>query len=53
MKRADFTVTDQEIICMDSSVKHAFTFTPSISFFVECESETGFDRPWSAALAPT
>jgi predicted 3-demethylubiquinone-9 3-methyltransferase (glyoxalase superfamily) len=31
IKRADFTVAGQDVICIDSPVKHAFTFTPSIS----------------------
>ena len=42
--RARFTVGGQEIRCNDSSVKHAFTFTPSFSLFIECESEADFDR---------
>jgi predicted 3-demethylubiquinone-9 3-methyltransferase (glyoxalase superfamily) len=43
IKRADFTVAGQDVICIDSPVKHAFTFTPSISLFVECESESELD----------
>lgn len=27
------------LACIDSPVKHAFTFTPAISIFVECEEE--------------
>ena len=42
VKRAQFTVAGQEVICLDSPVKHDFTFTPSISLFVECESEAEF-----------
>ena len=30
--------------CMDSSVNHAFTFTPSISLFVKCESQVEIER---------
>ena len=33
----------QDIICIDSPAKHAFTFTPSVSLFVECESEAELD----------
>ena len=33
----------QEVICIDSPARHAFSFTPSISLFVECESEAEFD----------
>lgn len=43
VKRADFTVAGQDVICIDSPVKHAFTFTPSISLFVDCESEAELD----------
>jgi predicted 3-demethylubiquinone-9 3-methyltransferase (glyoxalase superfamily) len=39
VKRADFTVAGQRVMCIDSPVKHGFTFTPSFSFFVECETE--------------
>ncbi len=43
VKRADFTVAGQRLICIDSFVKHAFTFTPSVSLFVDCESEAELD----------
>ena len=42
--QASFTVAGQTIMCFDSPVKHGFTFTPSISLFVECESEAEIDR---------
>ncbi len=37
--KASISVAGQMILCNDSSVKHAFTFTPASSLFVECESE--------------
>ncbi|MGP4072733.1 VOC family protein [Piscibacillus sp. B03] len=37
--RAVFMLKDQEFICMDSSIKHEFDFTPSFSIFLECDSE--------------
>ena len=43
IKRADFTLAGQDVICIDSFVKHAFTFTPSVSLFVECESAAEFE----------
>lgn len=43
-KRADFTLGGQGVIAIDSAVKHAFGFTPSISLYVECESETEIDN---------
>ncbi|QDO95859.1 VOC family protein [Ferrovibrio terrae] len=48
--RADFTVAGQDVICIDSPAKHAFAFTPSFSFFVDCDSEADLRR-WHAALA--
>jgi predicted 3-demethylubiquinone-9 3-methyltransferase (glyoxalase superfamily) len=44
VKRADCTVAGQSLICIDSPVKHAFTFTPSMSLFVDCESEAELDE---------
>jgi predicted 3-demethylubiquinone-9 3-methyltransferase (glyoxalase superfamily) len=37
-KRAEITLAGQTVICFDSPTTHAFGFTPSFSFFVECES---------------
>ena len=34
----------QRLMAFDSPVHHAFTFTPSISLFVDCESEEEIDR---------
>lgn len=48
--RANFTLAGQSVICIDSPIQHAFTFTPSFSFFVECKSEDEFDGH-CAALA--
>jgi predicted 3-demethylubiquinone-9 3-methyltransferase (glyoxalase superfamily) len=39
IKRADFTLRGHRLICIDSPVKHGFTFTPSMSIFVDCENE--------------
>lgn len=46
-KRARFHLGQQEFICLESPVKHGFTFTPSISLFVECESEAELDQLYS------
>ena len=43
IKRADFILAGQSVICIDSPIKHAFTFTPSVSLFVECENEGELD----------
>ncbi|MDR3622864.1 MAG: VOC family protein [Paludisphaera borealis] len=44
IKIAAFTLAGRDFQCMDSPVKHGFTFTPSISLFVDCESEAELDE---------
>lgn len=39
VKRADFVLGGNDLICIDSPIQHGFTFTPSLSLFVECEDE--------------
>ena len=36
---ATFTLNGQQFMGMDSAAPHAFNFTPSVSLFVECETE--------------
>ena len=38
------SLNGQTIMFLDSPVKHAFTFTPAISLFVECQSVEEIDR---------
>jgi predicted 3-demethylubiquinone-9 3-methyltransferase (glyoxalase superfamily) len=47
VKRADFTVAGQDVMCIDSPVKHQFKFTPSVSLFVECETEAELDAAFA------
>ncbi|WP_306394714.1 VOC family protein [Telluria beijingensis] len=47
VKRAAFTLAGQDVICIDSPAKHGFTFTPSMSLFVECEDEAEFDNAFA------
>jgi predicted 3-demethylubiquinone-9 3-methyltransferase (glyoxalase superfamily) len=42
--KASFSIAGQRIICIDSAMKHEFSFTPSFSLFVACESETQIRR---------
>ncbi len=44
VRRADFRLAGHDLICIDSPAKHNFTFTPSVSLFVECESEAEIDE---------
>ena len=36
---ATFSLDGQEFMCIDSVVKHDFTFTPAISIYVKCDTE--------------
>ncbi|OLO37043.1 hypothetical protein BTR23_13985 [Alkalihalophilus pseudofirmus] len=42
--QATFSLKGQEFMCIDSYVKHQFTFTPSFSIFVTCNSEEELDN---------
>jgi predicted 3-demethylubiquinone-9 3-methyltransferase (glyoxalase superfamily) len=42
--RATFSIAGQRMMCIDSPRKHAFSFTPSFSLFVNCESEEQLTR---------
>lgn len=37
--QATFTLKGQEFMCIDSNVKHEFSFTPSFSIYVNCNTE--------------
>jgi predicted 3-demethylubiquinone-9 3-methyltransferase (glyoxalase superfamily) len=41
---AMFTINGQTFKCTDSEVEHDFTFTPSMSLFVTCDTEEEIDR---------
>jgi predicted 3-demethylubiquinone-9 3-methyltransferase (glyoxalase superfamily) len=44
VERAVLSIGGQELLAMDSPVKHDFTFTPSMSLFVDCDTEAGVDE---------
>lgn len=44
VQQATFTLGGQTFMCIDSNVKHDFTFTPAISLFVTCDTEEEIDR---------
>ena len=44
VRLARFRVAGQSVKCIDSPVRHEFDFTPSFSFFVDCDSEAELDR---------
>lgn len=43
VKLARFSLNGQEFQAQDSSRHHAFTFTPALSIFVQCETEPEID----------
>lgn len=48
VEHATFALAGQEFMCIDSAVKHAFTFTPAMSLFVQCQDEPELDRLYTA-----
>ena len=40
---ATFMLNGQSFMCIDSYVSHQFTFTPSMSLYVTCETEAEID----------
>ena len=45
--RAEFTIAGHRLACIDSPGKHAFTFTPSISLFVDFATEAELDQAFA------
>ena len=43
VKRANLSLCGQPVMVTDSHIKHAFTFTPATSLFVDCESDSEID----------
>jgi predicted 3-demethylubiquinone-9 3-methyltransferase (glyoxalase superfamily) len=48
LKRAAFSLNGHQLVCYNSPIHHAFTFTPAISLFVECESEAEQEAAFQA-----
>jgi predicted 3-demethylubiquinone-9 3-methyltransferase (glyoxalase superfamily) len=44
VQHATFSLAGQRFMCIDSTQKHDFTFTPSMSLYVQCETEDEIDR---------
>lgn len=42
--KATFSLKGQEFMCIDSNIKHQFTFTPSFSIYVACDTEEEIDH---------
>ena len=48
VQQATFSLAGQPFMCIDSPVKHGFTFTPAMSLFVQCADEAELDRLYAA-----
>ncbi len=46
-----FSLAGQEFMAMDSVQKHAFTFTPAVSFCINCDDQAEVDRYWDSLTA--
>lgn len=44
--QATFSLNGREFRCVDTTIKHAFSFTPSISLFVDFEEEDELDAAY-------
>lgn len=49
--QAVFSLNGQNFMCIDSPVKHGFTFTPAISLYVSCPDEAKITRYFDALSA--
>ena len=45
---AKFALNSQPFMCIDSSPVHTFTFTPSMSLYIDCESDAEIDKLFAA-----
>jgi len=48
VQHATFALNGQEFMCIDSNAQHAFTFTPSMSLYVRCDTEEEIDAVFAA-----
>ncbi|MBA4493755.1 VOC family protein [Paenactinomyces guangxiensis] len=48
VRLAVFSLKGQEWMCSDSVVKHEFTFTPSFSLFITCDTEEELNRLYNS-----
>lgn len=50
VKRAELVLGGHSVMCFDSPVHHNFTFTPSISLFVNCTDEAEQERVYNRLM---
>lgn len=51
IKIASFTLCGRPFYCSDSPIKHDFTFTPSMSLFIELDDESDLDHAFAQLAA--
>lgn len=44
VQHATLTLAGQQFMCIDSPIAHGFSFTPSMSLYVQCATEEEIDR---------
>jgi len=48
--QATFSLKGQEFMCIDSNIKHEFSFTPSFSIYITCDTEVELDELYQRLL---
>lgn len=48
--QATFSLKGQEFMCIDSNIKHQFTFTPAFSIYINCDTEEEIDYLYEKLL---
>lgn len=48
IEHATFALADQQFMCIDSPAAHGFGFTPSMSLYVQCDTEDEITRVYTA-----
>lgn len=48
--QATFALKGQEFMCIDSNIKHQFTFTPAFSIYINCDTEEEIDYLYEKLL---
>lgn len=47
VKKAHFNLCGRPFYCFDSPIAHGFTFTPSLSLFIDLDSEASLERAYA------
>lgn len=51
VKQAIFELHGARYMCIDSPVRHEFTFTPAVSIFVDCDTQNQFEHAFETLSA--